>query len=132
MTYELTIPQFVLAALPYLYGALAGLLLAAWLRGALSPRWVLSLFESEGVPSIRLVLAFVVVVYTLCMQQAGRLAQGAIDANYLLAAALLGLGTAKLIAKAYAQRPPEPPSEVKITSKKTDVSGEKVNLTTTE
>ena len=106
--------------------ALWGLLLGCsfwWLRGALTPRWFLSLFESEGVPSIRLVLAAVVVIFTLCMQAAGRLALAVIEANFFLAGTLLGLGTAKLVGKAFAARPPTP-TNINAPKANVDVAGD--------
>jgi hypothetical protein len=107
--------------------ALWGLLLGFacwWLRGTLTPAKFLSLFESEGVLSIRLVLAAVVVVFTLCMEAGGRLALAMVEANFFLAGTLLGLGTAKLVGKAFASRPPSPPTQIKTDKANVDVAGD--------
>lgn len=92
----------------YLLGLLLILLLWLWLRGELTPEWVLQLFKSEGEPSIRLVSAFVIVVYTICMQAKGRLTLSHVEANYLFAGSLYGFGTVKLVGKAIAARPAAP------------------------
>ena len=75
--------------------------------------WTLRLFESEGKPSIRLALAAIVVIFTLCMEAADRLPVAVIDANLFFAGALLGLGTAKVIGSRFASRPhaPRPPQK---------------------
>lgn len=112
------------AAAQLLLWLLLLLLSAWWLRGTLTPERFLTLFESEQVLSIRLVLAAVVVVFTLCMQAAGRLSAAVIEANYFLAGTLLGLGTAKLVGKAFAARPPEPPTQINAPKAKVAVSGE--------
>lgn len=106
----------------YLAGALV--FVAAWLfmRRELTPARVLSLFESENSLSIRLVLATVVVLFTLFMQAAGRLDTLKVEANYTFAGLLLGLGVAKLVGKAFAERPPE----TKIQSKNTNLTAENV------
>lgn len=93
------------AGLPYLGYAFLGTLLFLWLRKALTPTWVLQLFESEGVPSTRLVLATIVILFTPFMEAAGRIGDGLVQANFILAGTLLGLGTAKLVGKAFAARP---------------------------
>lgn len=114
--------------------ALWGLLLGLscwWLRGELTPRWFLSLFESEGVPSIRLVLAAVVVLFTLCMLAANRLSLGTTEALFFFAGTLLGLGTAKLVGKAFASRPPTPPAQIKTDKANVDVAGD-ANFSTTK
>jgi hypothetical protein len=112
----------LLVVLPFLgWGFVLGVAFV-WLRTALTARWVLGLFESEGEPSVRLVLAPVIVIYTLCMQSAGRLSEGVVQANYLMASTLLGLGTAKLVGKAWAGRPAAPP--VQVTAKKAEMSAE--------
>ena len=90
----------------YLLGTAITLLVWLWLRGELTPDWVLSLFCSEGKPSVRLVSAFVVLLYTLLMQAKGRLSLGMVEANYLFAGSLYGFGTVKLVGKAIANRRP--------------------------
>lgn len=112
MSYPLTLPPAVAAVLPYVAGALAAAAAWRWLRRDLTPRWLLSLVESEGVPSIRLLLAGAVVLFSLFMQAAGRLPLGVLEANYTFAAVLLGLGVTKVVAKAYANRPPEAPTQI--------------------
>lgn len=104
-------PHLFLAALPFLaWGVFVGLAWY-WLREVITPRWVAQLFESEGVPSSRLALAWVVVLFTLCMQAAGRLSQPAIDANLFFAGTLLGLGVAKVAASRFAPKPKLDPTE---------------------
>ena len=66
--------------------------------------WTLRLFESEGKPSIRLALAAIVVIFTLCMEAADRLPVAVIGANLFFAGALLGLGTAKVLGSRFASR----------------------------
>lgn len=66
--------------------------------------WFLGLFESEGKPSIRLALAAIVVIFTLCMEAADRLPVAVIDANLFFAGTLLGLGTAKILGTRFANR----------------------------
>jgi hypothetical protein len=113
----------LLAMLPFLGWGFALGVAFVWLRTALTPRWVLGLFESEGEPSVRLVLAPVIVIYTLCMQSAGRLSEGMVQANYLMAGTLLGLGTAKLVGKAWAGRPAAP-TQIHTDKAKVSVEGD--------
>lgn len=104
-------PHVLLLVLPYLaWGAFIGALWL-WLRAAITPRWVAQLVESEGVPSSRLALAWVVVIFTLCMEAAGRLSEAAIDANLFFAGTLLGLGVAKVAASRFAPKPKVDPTE---------------------
>lgn len=70
--------------------------------------WTLRLFESEGVPSMRIALAAIVVVFTLCMEAADRLPVAVIEANLFFAGTLLGLGTAKILGSRFASRPAAP------------------------
>jgi hypothetical protein len=114
----------LLAMLPFLGWGFALGVAFVWLRTALTPRWVLGLFESEGEPSVRLVLAPVIVIYTLCMQSAGRLSEGMVQANYLMAGTLLGLGTAKLVGKAFAGRPAAPVAQIHTDKAKVSVEGD--------
>jgi hypothetical protein len=111
------------AIIPYLGGAFVAVLVVQWLRQALTPRWVLQLFESEGESSVRLVLATVVVVDTLFMQAANRLGEGMVQANYVLAGTLLGLGTAKVVGRAFANRPAAPAAQIKVEKAKVDMEG---------
>lgn len=109
----------LLVILPFAGWGLVCGLAWAWLRHTITPAWVRQLFESEGEASVRLVLAPIIVIYTLLMQAAGRISDHSVEANYFLAATLLGLGTAKLVGKAFAGRPP-----VQVTAKKAEVSAE--------
>jgi hypothetical protein len=97
-----------------------GLLFWLWIKRSLTPTRFLTIFESEGVLSVRLILATVVVLFTLCMQASERLSAALVEANYFLAGTLLGLGTAKVVGKAFAKRPSEPPAT--ITTKKAEVT----------
>ncbi|MGI4870963.1 MAG: hypothetical protein ACRYFX_07275 [Janthinobacterium lividum] len=101
----------LLPLLPYVGWAVALLLLWLWLRRALTPAWVVQLLESERLPSVRLALASVVVVFTLSMEAAGRLAQAAIDANLIFAGTLLGLGVAKVTVSRFSPKPTVDPTE---------------------
>lgn len=113
-------PHVLLLGLPYLvWGFFIGFMWF-WLRKAITPQWVAQLFESEGTPSTRLALAWVVVLFTLCMEAAGRLEPAVIDANLFFAGTLLGLGVAKVAAGRFAPKPtvdaiekpkPTPPTE---------------------
>jgi len=104
------LPQ-LLPALPFAaWGFFIGLAWF-WLRAAITPRWVAQLVESEGVPSTRLALAWVVVLFTLCMEAVDRLEPAVIDANLLFAGTLLGLGVAKVAASRFAPKPKNDPTE---------------------
>jgi hypothetical protein len=114
----------LLAHAPALGWWFAGAFLFFWLKPAFTPVWVRGLLESEGEPSARIVLAVLVVVFTLFMQSAGRLSELAIEANYAFAGILLGLGTAKIVGKAFASRPASPPAEIKADKAQVDVQGD--------
>lgn len=77
-----------------------------WLHEEITPRKVVSMFESENSLSLRLILAAVVTAFTLCMQSVGRLSTELVEINYVYAGTLLGLGVAKVISKAFAERKP--------------------------
>jgi hypothetical protein len=114
----------LLVVLPFAgWGLVAGLAWV-WLRHTITPGWVRQLFESEGEASVRLVLAPIIIIYTLLMQAAGRISDHSVEANYFLAATLLGLGTAKLVGKAFATRPPAPATEVKTETAQVDAAGD--------
>lgn len=101
----------LLQVLPFLaWGFFVGLVWW-WLRAAITPSWVAQLVESEGTPSTRLALAWVVVLFTLCMEAAGRLEPAVIDANLFFAGTLLGLGVAKVAASRFAPKPKVDPTE---------------------
>ncbi|RFP63483.1 hypothetical protein D0N36_19275 [Hymenobacter lapidiphilus] len=108
----------------YLLGSAVFVVMAFWLRRELTAKRFLTLFESENSLSLRLVLAAAVVVFTLLMQAAGRLNVPATEVNYTFAALLLGLGIAKLVGKAFAERP----ADTTVVSKKTDIKAESVNV----
>lgn len=108
----------------YLLGSMIFAAFAYWLRKELTPSRFMTLFESENSLSLRLVLAAAVVVFTLLMQAAGRLNSLEVEANYTFAGLLLGLGVAKLVGKAFAERAPE----TTVVSKKTDIKTEAVSV----
>jgi hypothetical protein len=89
-------------------------------------RWILALFESEGEPSIRLVLATVVTVFSLCMVAAGRLDDARLSTLLSFVGAALFIGSARIAAKAWAARPPAPDTQIKAES--APVTGENVTI----
>lgn len=121
---------YLLAHAPALGWLLAGGFLFFWLRHALTPLWVRGLFESEGEPSIRLVLAAAVTVFALCMVAANRLNEMQLADLFTFVGSLLLIGSARLAAKAFAQRPPEPPAQIKAEKAQVDVAGN-ANITNT-
>lgn len=98
-----------------------------WLRHTITPAWVRQLFESEGEASVRLLLAPVIIIYTLLMQAAGRISDHSVEANYFLAGTMLGLGTAKAVGKAFAAKP-----TAQIKANKAEVNADTANVTTAE
>lgn len=98
-------------------GGLAVAAIAVRLVGA---NWLRGLFESEGEPSARIVMAVVVILFTLSLQALGRISDNMVEANYFLAGTLMGLGTTKLIATRFAQRPAAPATQIK--TDKTEVA----------
>lgn len=117
--------------LPYLAAFAAGVVLARWLRTSLTPAWMVRLFESEGIPSVRLVLATVVTAFALFMSAAERLPQAALDAYLLFVSALLGLGTAKLIAGKFADASVQKPADTTVVNaKRADVTAQSVVVET--
>lgn len=93
----------------------------AWLRKELTPRWVLSVVESEGVASARLILGSIAGIVTLCLQCAdGRISHEMAMLNWEAVFGLFALGPVKLVGKAWASRPPEPAPQ--INAKKVDAN----------
>lgn len=109
-------------AVPLLVWGGVAFMIYMLLRSELSPKRIVSLFESEGSLSIRLVLATVVVLYTLHMETKKDVNILLVEANLAFAATLLGLGAAKIVGKAFAERPPE----TTVNSKKTELHADKV------
>lgn len=83
-------------------GGIVALVLAVRLIG---PAWLRGLFESEKEPSIRLVLAATIGFGTLAMQATGRINAEQASINYTCVSSLLLIGSARIAAKAFAQRP---------------------------
>lgn len=108
----------------YLLGSVVFMVTAYWLRQELTPKKFITLFESENSLSLRLVLAAMVVVFTLLMQAADRLDTMKVEANYTFAGLLLGLGVAKLVGKAFAERP----GDTTVKTKNTNISGGPISV----
>jgi hypothetical protein len=87
-----------------------GLVVLAKLFGV---KWLMSLFESEDKPSLRLVMAGVVVVFALFMIAANRITDNQLEALLFFSGACFGFGTTKLIATRFAARPPVPTATIK-------------------
>jgi hypothetical protein len=100
-----------------------GLLLLNYFAGR---KWLLGLFESEGEPSIRLVLAAIVTVFALCMLAAGRLDDARLNTLCTFVGTLLLIGSARIVGKAWAARPPAPDTQIK--AETAPVTGENVNV----
>ena len=87
-------------------------------RKDLTPRWLLSVVESEGVASARLILGLFTGIFTLCMQAATnakgepRISHELALLNWEAVFGLFALGPIKLVGKAFAARPPEPPAQI--------------------
>jgi hypothetical protein len=111
-----------------LWGMVSGVLFV-WLRRAITPTWVRGLFESEKEPSIRLVLAAVVTVFALCMVAAGRINEMQLEALLAFVGSLLFIGSARLVGKAFAQRPAAPPAQIKANKAEVNAEGD-ANITT--
>jgi hypothetical protein len=75
--------------------------------------WLLRLFESEGQPSIRLVLAAVVTLFSLCMLAASRLSDNQLETLLTFVGSLLLIGSARIAATAFANRPAAPATQIK-------------------
>lgn len=84
-----------------LAGLLLLLALLLWLRP--SRAWVLALFESEGVPSARLVLGMLAGVITVLFQK--DLAAELVRLDYEVVFGLFAVGAAKVVGSRFANRP---------------------------
>lgn len=105
---------------------LVGVGAAFWLRKELTPARFLTIFQSEGVLSTRLILGFAVVAYCMTMDAAGHMANSRLETWLLFAGSLIGLGIAKVVGKAIAATP-----STQIKSDSTKVEADKVVLTDT-
>ena len=111
-------------AIPYVIIAAA----TALLMHVVGPKWVLSLFESEGEASLRKLLAAVVVVFALFMVAADRLTDNKLEALLIFAGTLLGLGTGLKLGSRFAARPAAPATS--INADKAEVTTETTNINT--
>jgi hypothetical protein len=101
-----------------------GLFCWLWLKGELTPKRFLTIFESEKVLSIRLVLAAVWSVFIMCMLAAGRFTvEEAVRLNAITELLLL-YGTAKVLGRAWAERPAAPAPTIKTKQADVDVAGD--------
>ncbi|MDO7846491.1 hypothetical protein Q5H92_08990 [Hymenobacter sp. M29] len=97
-----------------------GALVWLWLKGELTPKRFLTIFESESVLSIRLILAAVWSGFIMCMLAAGRLTvDEAVKLNAITELLLL-YGTVKVLGSRFAKRPPDPAPTIQ--AKKADVA----------
>lgn len=103
----------VASILHYLAYLLPVGLLGLWLRP--SRAWGLALFESEGVPSSRLVLGFIVGIVTLALQSG--LSVELVRLDYEVVFGLFAVGAAKVIGSRFAARPVAPAATTQITAK---------------
>lgn len=97
----------------YLAYLLPALLLLLWLRPGRA--WGLALFESEGVPSSRLLLGFMVGVSTLCLQK--DLSAELVRVNYEVVFGLFTVGVVKAVGSRFASRPAVPGATTQINAK---------------
>lgn len=88
----------------YLYFLLPAALVVLWLRP--SRAWGRAVFESDGVPSSRLILAFVIGIVTVCLQK--DLSAELVRLNYEVVFGLSAVGAAKVIGSKFAARPAAP------------------------
>lgn len=85
-----------------------GLLIGAvffWIRRDLTPHWVLSIVESDGIASARLITGVAVALFTMFMQAAGRIEMEVVRLNWELVFGLYAVGKITEGAKAFAARP---------------------------
>lgn len=107
-----------------------GLLTWLWLKGELTPKRFLTTFESEGVLSIRLILAAVWSVFIMCMLSVGRFTvDEAVKLNAITELLLL-YGTVKVLGSRFAKRPPEPAPTIQAQKADVAVAGD-ANFSTT-
>jgi len=121
MTIETAVWGF---AIPYVVIAAA----TALLMHVVGSKWVLGVFESEGEPSLRKLLAAVVVVFALFMVAADRLTDNKLEALLIFAGTLLGLGTGLKLGSRFAARPAAPATNIQ--ADKAEVKAETANITT--
>lgn len=100
--------------------AVGGLAVAFAVVRMIGANWLRALFESEGAASIRLVLAAAIGFGTLYMQATGRINGEQASINYTCVSSLLLIGSARIAAKAFAQRPATPATQIK--TDKTEVA----------
>ena len=89
--------------------------------------------ESEGSPSIRLACGLLVVLAALGLEARFAIADNAkefVDSNFLFAATLFGIGSARMVATAFAKREPE--SATTINAEVAPVSADTVNVNSSE
>jgi hypothetical protein len=91
-------------------------------------KWLMGLFESEGEPSARIVMAVVVVVFAMFMVAANRISDPKLDTLLLFAGACFGFGTSKVIASRFAARPQAPATTIRADT--APVTAETANVTT--
>jgi hypothetical protein len=72
----LHLPAWPRAVLPALWWVAGTTVLWAWLRGELTPKRFLSIWTSDGVLSVRLLGATVLLIWSMCMYSAGRMDDG--------------------------------------------------------
>ncbi|RSK50132.1 hypothetical protein [Hymenobacter rigui] len=82
----------------YAVRLLVALLLWLWLRKELTPKRVLSIWESEGVLSSRQILAWVVALFGLFMRAADRIDNDALSHCFECSFILFGIGGAVQLA----------------------------------
>lgn len=82
----------------YLLGTGITALVYWWLRSELTPRRVISIFETEGVLSARQILAWVLAIFTMCMLAAGRISPSQAESLLLIPLGLFGFGTLPKVA----------------------------------
>lgn len=90
--------------------------------------WFARLFESEGEPSIRLVIATVTVAFTLTMVGFKRLEGEQLSTLLFFVDGALLIGSARIVGKAWAARPPVADTQIKAGS--APVTGENVTVST--
>ncbi|MBF9223005.1 hypothetical protein [Hymenobacter ruricola] len=94
-----------------------------WLKGELTPKRFLTIVESEGGLSIRLILAAVWSGSIMCMLAAGRFTvDEAVKLNAITELLLL-YGTVKVLGSRFARRPPPPPATIQAQKADVDVAG---------
>lgn len=88
-------------------------------------------FLSEGSPSLRLVCGLLAVLVALGLEVAFASAGHAkefVDSNFLFAASLFGIGSARMVATAYIARPPEPAAQIRADNLNATVQTDNINV----